>query len=451
MKFPEKFYWGTATASFQFEGAVEEDGRGKTIWDDFTRKPHAIYGGHIADVASDFYHKYPEDIRLMRELGLNAFRFSVGWTRVFPEGTGKVNRAGLDFYSRMIDNLLENGIEPFMTLFHWDYPTALEYRGGWLNPDSPKWYADYADTVIRALGDRVKKVMTFNEPMCFINSGYGDAMDAPGLRRSMKELLVMWHNVLIAHGMGVQAVRGAAPETQIGYAPTSTVAMPVENSAEAIETARKAYFSVSKDAPLWSCAMWSDPIMLGKYPEELTMYFDDIKPDIRPDDIKTIHQKLDFYAQNIYNGYYVKSDGNGGWSRLPREDGHARSLCDWPVTPECLYWGPKFLYERYGLPVYLTENGISCHDWVMLDGKVHDPNRQDMLERYLQQLGRAIGDGTDVRGYFVWTFLDDFEWRTGYSDRFGLVHVDFDTLKRIPKDSAYWYGNVARSNGGIIR
>ncbi len=451
MRFPGKFAWGAATASFQWEGGVKEEGRGSSIWDDFTRVPGKIYGAHHADVACDFYHRYPQDLALMKELGIPALRFSVSWSRILPEGTGKINEAGLDFYSRLLDTMLEKGIEPYMTLFHWDYPTALEYRGGWLNSESPMWYADYADIVMRRLGDRVKHVMTLNEPQCFIGSGYESGIDAPGLKRSRRELLTMAHHVMLAHGLGVQAIRAASPNMQVGYAPTCSSTIPATDSPEDIEAARRAYFHVDPAAPFWSVSWWSDPVMRGEYPAEAAEAMRADMPVIKPDDLKTMCQPLDFYAQNIYNGRPVKSDGRGGWVDLERTWGHARSACGWPITPEVLYWAPKFLYERYKLPFYITENGISCHDWVSLDGEVHDPNRIDMLERYIQAFGRAIADGVDGRGYFVWTLLDDFEWRTGYSDRFGLIYTDFQTLERIPKDSARWYGRVAQSNGGLIR
>ena len=450
MQFPEKFAWGAATASFQWEGAVNEDGRGPSVWDDFTRIPGKIYGGHHADVACDFYHRYPQDLAMMKDLGIPALRFSVSWSRVLPEGVGKINEAGLDFYDRLIDAMLEKGVDPYMTLFHWDYPTALEYRGGWLNPESPRWFADYADLVMRRLGDRVEHVMTFNEPQCFIGNGYATGIDAPGLKRSRKELLTMAHHVMLGHGLGVQAIRAAAPKTLVGYAPTCSGTIPATNSPGDIEAARKAYFHVNPKAPLWSVGWWSDPVVLGQYPVEAAEAMKADMPVVKPDDLKTMRQPIDFYAQNIYNGRPVKADGNGGWIDLERTWGYARSACNWPITPEVLYWAPRFLYERYKLPFYITENGLSCHDWVSLDGEVHDPNRIDMLERYIQAFGRAIADGVDGRGYFVWTLLDNFEWRNGYSDRFGMIYTDFQTQKRIPKDSAKWYGKVAQSNGGLV-
>lgn len=450
MKFPEKFVWGAATASFQWEGAVNEDGRGPSIWDDFTRVPGKIYDGHNADIACDFYHRYPEDLEMMKQLSIPALRFSVSWSRVLPEGTGKINEAGLDFYSRLVDTMLEKGIEPYMTLFHWDYPTALEYRGGWLNPESPRWYADYVEIVMRRLGDRVKHVMTFNEPQCFINSGYNDFVDAPGLKRSRKELLTMAHHVMMGHGLGVQAIRAVAPDCLVGFAPTATGTIPTSNSPEDIEAARKAYFYVNPESPFWSVSWWSDPVILGEYPTEAFEVMAADMPAIGANDLKTMCQPLDFYAQNIYNGYPVSHDNKGDWVRVSRPWGHPRSACNWPITPEVLYWAPKFLYERYKLPFYITENGISCHDWVSLDGEVHDPNRIDMHERYIREFGRAIADGVDGRGYFVWSLLDNFEWRTGYSDRFGMIYTDFQTLERIPKDSAKWYGKVAQSNGKFI-
>lgn len=451
MKFPENFAWGAATASFQWEGALKEDGRGPSIWDEFTHVPGRIFEGHTADTACDFYHRYADDLSLMQELGIPALRFSLSWSRILPQGRGTVNQAGLDFYSRLVDCMLEKGIAPYLTLFHWDYPLALEHLGGWLNPDSPRWFAEYADVVMRRLGDRVKHVITLNEPQCFIGQGYGRGIDAPGLKRSRRDLLLMAHRVMLAHGLGVQAIRAAAPGAQVGYAPTCSGTIPATNKPEDIEAARKAYFHVSPESPMWCVSWWSDPVILGRYPEEAAKAMEADMPSIGPNDLQTMCQPLDFYGQNIYNGRPVASDGKGGWIDLPRPDGYPRSAIGWPITPEVLYWAPKFLCERYHLPFYITENGMACHDWVGLDGKVHDPSRVDMMERYLQAFGRAIEDGVDGRGYFAWTLMDNFEWRIGYSARFGMVYTDFQTQQRIPKDSALWYGRVAQTNGQIIR
>ena len=448
MKFPEKFTWGVATASYQIEGGWNCDGRGPTVWDDYCHyRSERIFDRHTGDAAVDFYHRYAQDLKMMKELGIPALRFSVAWSRVMPEGRGAVNEKGMDFYRNLIDAALENGIEPFMTLFHWDLPAALDDRGAWLNPDISDWFADYAAKVGQALGDRVEHIMTFNEPQCFLGDGYFNDVDAPGIKRSRRDLLRMAHNTLLAHGKAVMAIRSVAPKALIGVAPTSGVALPV--TEKDVDAARRAYFELPEDGtPLWTPSWWSDPAILGRYPDDAWKMGADM-PAIGQNDLKIICQKLDFYGQNIYNGYPVVKDGDG-WKRIPRKPGYPRSACNWPLTPEALYWGPKFLYERYHLPIYITENGISCHDAVLLDGKVHDPNRIDTLERYIHEFGRAILDGVDGRGYFVWTLMDDFEWRTGYSDRFGLVHVDFETQKRLPKDSAYWYGKIARENGAGI-
>ena len=453
MGFRDDFVWGAATASYQVEGAAFEDGRGYTVWDDFCRRPGKTFRGENGDVACDHYHRYKEDVALMRALNLKAYRFSIAWSRILPEGAGDINPKGLAFYSNLVDALLENGITPYVTLFHWDLPYALYRRGGWQNPDSPEWFARYTKVVADALGGRVKHFITFNEPQCFIGLGHATGEHAPGDIRSRRALLEMAHNVLLAHGRAVQVLREKVPGAAVGYAPTGGAHYPASDSPADIEAARTAYFATSQnpDNILWDVSWWSDPVMLGAYPEKALALYETDMPVIGLRDMETIAQPLDFYAQNIYNGGMVRASGNEyGWEFVERPEGYARTAIGWPVTPESLYWGPKFLYERYKRPIYITENGLSAHDWVDLDGQVHDPNRIDFLRRYLRELRRASEDGVDIRGYFAWSLMDNFEWSRGYSERFGLIHVDYETQKRTIKDSGYWYRELIAANGAAL-
>lgn len=445
MAFKKDFAWGVATASYQIEGAVNEDGRGLTDWDVYTHQRGNVSDGCNGDVACDHYHRFREDVKLMKELGIPAYRFSICWTRLFPNGTGEFNEKGAKFYSDLIDELLANGIEPYISLFHWDYPYELYKKGGWLNDDSIKWFADYAAKVVELYSDRVKYFITFNEPQCFIGLGHGGGDKAPGVKMPFKALFQMAHNVMKAHGAAVIAMRKAAKQPiKIGYAPTCSAVEPRTDSSQDIEAARKAYFAcqpMNAWNVLWSVSWWSDPVLLGRYPQDGLEMYQDYLPDITPEDMELIHQPLDFYGQNIYNARYVEADENGEPRLLNRKPGASLNALKWSVSPKCLYWGPKFLYERYGLPIVITENGMACHDTVSLDGKVHDPNRIDFLHRYLLELERATDDGVPVDGYFLWTFQDNFEWSIGYTCRMGIVYTDFETQERIPKDSAYWYKN----------
>lgn len=449
MAFQKDFIWGTATASYQVEGAAQEGGRGPSVWDDFCREPGRVFDGHTGNTACDHYHHFREDIQLMKQLGAQAYRFSISWTRILPEGTGRVNEEGLRFYEELVQELLDNGITPFVTLFHWDYPAALERQGAWLNPKSPEWFAEYTRVVAKRLGSKVKHYFTLNEPQCFIGLGYGTGEHAPGLRCSRRDTLQMAHNVLLAHGRAVQVLREEVPGVQIGFAPTGSSFYPATDSAEDVEAARQATFDVPER---WSFAIgwWSDPVLLGHYPEIGLKRLGSDAPNIAPGDLELIHQPLDFYGQNIYNSCPVRADGKGGYENAPRPVGYARTANNWPVTPQSLYWVPKFLYERYHLPIYITENGTSCHDAVSLDGKVHDPNRVDFMQRYLRELRRGISEGVDVRGYFAWSLMDNFEWNFGYSERFGLVYVNYASQERIPKDSFYAYQRIIAENGANL-
>ncbi|MDP6438166.1 MAG: GH1 family beta-glucosidase [Candidatus Brocadiia bacterium] len=453
MGFPEGFVWGAAAASYQIEGAWNEDGKGMSVWDMMCRRPGAIWEGQSGDVACDHYHRYREDVALMKEIGLGAYRLSISWPRVIPEGAGAVNEKGLDFYDRLIDELRAAGITPYVTLFHWDYPYELYCRGGWLSPDSPRWFADYAGVVVDRLSDRVQDWMTFNEMQCFMGLGHFAGEHAPGDKFALAPFLRAVHNALLAHGRGVQTIRARArTECRVGLVPAGFVKMPATDDPADVEAARRAMFSMPDRGPLsyWNNTWWMDPPLEGAYPEEGLRLYGADAPAVRDGDMETICQPLDFLGVNTYRGEYVRAGDDGEPQEVPYRLGWPVTTFHWPVMPESLYWGPKFYHERYGLPLLLTENGMACTDWVSLDGKVHDMQRIDFLHRYLLQLERAIQDGVDVRGYFYWSILDNFEWAEGFKQRFGLVHVDYPTQKRTLKDSAHWYKDVIATNGEVL-
>lgn len=448
--FPKNFTWGAATASYQVEGAAEADGRGPSIWDRFCRKPGAVYDGHTGDIACDHYHRMEADVALMREIGLQAYRFSIAWPRILPEGTGAINEAGLAFYDRLVDQLLEAGIQPWMTLYHWDLPLALYHRGGWLNPASPDWFAAYADAVVQRLGDRVNRWMTFNEPQIFIGHGLEKGIHAPGDKLALPEQLLAGKHVLLAHGRACQSIRAhaTAPDCQIGWAPAIGGLGPDDpENPESVAAAKEALFQVN-ESPVNGVSWWSDPVMFGRFPESMPDSVRAAMPTFSEQDFATIHQPIDFFGVNIYALWRrFKRAADGTKQGLPRSLALPYNHFDWPITPDCLYWTPRYLYERYETPIVITENGMASHDWVALDGKVHDPQRIDFLERHLSELRRAIADGVDVRGYLQWSLMDNFEWAEGYLRRFGIVHIDYPTGQRTLKDSARWYGEVIRSNG----
>lgn len=454
MTFPQGFSWGCATASYQIEGAAFEDGKGRSIWDVFSHEPGRILGGDTGDVACDHCHRWQEDVALMAEIGLNAYRFSVDWPRILPDGTGTVEPRGLGFYDRLVDGLLAAGIEPWVTLYHWDLPHALHLRGGWLNPAISDWFAEYTAVVVDALSDRVSHWMTLNEPNVYVAAGYLDGEHAPGLKLDVDGGLQVGHNSLLAHGKAVQTIRARANSAPtIGVARAGVVRMPASESVEDIASAREAMFSVSSSSH-YSHAWFGDPMILGRYPEGLFRRFGKGWPSIGARDMETICQPLDFYGLNVYfpdqvvaaGGLAEPGVGDKVSGELP-----GFTMMGWPVWPESIYWGLRFLAERYRLPLVVTENGMANTDWLSLDGRVHDPQRIDYLARYLRQVKRAVDEGVDVRGYFVWTLRDNFEWARGMRPRFGLIYVDYPTQRRVLKDSARWYRTVIETNGRALR
>ncbi len=450
MSFDQDFVWGAATASYQIEGAGQIDGRGPCVWDMFCRKPGAVYESHNGDVACDHYHRYAGDIELMKELGIRGYRFSISWPRILPTGQCDVNGKGLDFYNRLVDQLLASGIEPWVTLFHWDYPLELYRQGGWLNPDSPKWFADYATVLAQSLGDRVTNWMTQNEPQCFIGLGLHTGVHAPGDKLRWDEVLVAMHHAMVGHGLATQALRASAKlPAKVGMAHACAIFMPETDSEDDRAAAHEATFGVETESA-WNMAWWLDPVFFGKYPEDGVRAYGEKMPKFNPDDLKTMHQPLDFFGMNMYHGIRVRRGKDGKPEPVGRPIGAPVTALKWPVEPDCLYWGAKFFYERYGKPIIVTENGLSNQDWISVDGHVHDPQRIDYTHRHVAELKKAARDGVKVGGYFHWSLMDNFEWAEGYRERFGLIFVDYATQKRIPKDSYRWYQNVIRTNGADI-
>ncbi|MES1209255.1 MAG: GH1 family beta-glucosidase [Pseudomonadota bacterium] len=453
--FPKDFVWGVATASYQVEGASAEDGKGPSVWDVFSKKPGAVFEGHTGDVACDHYHRYKEDIALMKRLGATSYRFSVSWPRVLPAGTGAPNPKGLDFYSRLVDELARNGIAPMCTLFHWDFPQALYQRGGWLNRDVAGWFADYAAVVADKLGDRIKVWVTQNEPQCFIGMALRDGVHAPGDKLKDPEYLTAAHNAMRAHAKAVQALRahakGKAGDVKIGYVLAAQLAQPASEAAEDVEAARWANFSV-RDRHQWNNSWWTDPVLLGKYPEDGVKLYGKDMPVWKAGDLDEMKQPIDFLGLNIYKADTWRRGDDGKPAQVSVPPGYPRSGVDWqPITPAALYWGPRFFHDRYRLPMSITENGLSTRDQIFLDGKVHDPQRIDYMHRALLELSRGVREGLPVTGYYAWSLLDNFEWADGYKQRFGLVYVDYQTQKRIPKDSFDWYRRTIASGGGNLR
>ncbi len=456
LSFPRDFLWGAATAAYQVEGAAAEDGRGPCVWDMFCRRPGKVWHDQCADTSADHYHRMREDVALMKDMGLPAYRFSISWSRVLPEGAGTPNPKGLDFYDRLVDALLGAGIAPWATLYHWDLPLALYHRGGFMNRDVADWFGDYTALVAHRLSDRVRSWMPLNEPQVFIGSGLQLGRHAPGDQLGFTEVMLAAHNTLRCHGRAVQALRARARRPlEIGTAQAGVNRVPATPRPEDVEAARERALATDPET-MYSNTLWLDPMVLGRYPQD---YLDGNRNHLPPlfgtsalgDDLKVISAPLDFLGVNQYQADRVRRTRDGKIETVPYPDGFPITASfEWAVAPETMYYMPKFLYERYRKPIYITENGISVRDWVGVDGQCHDPTRIDFTIRYLRALARALADGVPVRGYFHWSLLDNFEWAEGFKHRFGLVHVDYATGKRTPKDSARFYRDVIASHGARI-
>ncbi len=444
MKFPKDFIWGAATSSYQIEGAAYRDGGGRSTWDMLGRHDGKIAGGDTGESACEHYRHYRDDVGLMAGIGFDAYRFSVSWPRVLPEGIGSVNQRGLDFYSRLVDALLERGITPWLTLFHWDFPYELYCRGGWLNRDSADWFADYAAIVVDALSDRVAHWCTINEPQVYIGLGHHQGVHAPGLQMGLAEALLAGHHTLLAHGKATQVIRARASKTPvIGAAHAGTFYIPDSASDADVEIARQLNFGI-REQNFFNNTWFSDAMHLGRYPADGVELFADAMPRIRDGDLETIGQPLDYFGANVYWGSYVRDRGDGEHELVVRHD-YPHTDMGWPITPEVLYWAPTYFTERYALPYVVLENGLA-YDGAGDAGPIHDGLRIDFMREYLREYGRAIRDGAPCLGYFQWSLLDNFEWAEGYAKRFGIIHVDFATQQRTLKDSAHWYRQVIAAN-----
>jgi beta-glucosidase len=441
--FPSDFLWGSATASYQVEGAVHEAGRGPSIWDTFSHTPGKTHNGDTGDIADDYFHRYREDIQFMKELGLKTCRFSIAWPRIFPTGTGAPNPQGLDFYNKMIDALLEAGIQPFCTLYHWDLPQPLQDRGGWENRDTAKAFADYAGYTVSKLADKVQHFMTMNEMRTFVELGYGNGTHAPGLRLDQKRLAQLTHYVVLGHGLGLQAIRAhGRPNTKAGIADNLTPPIPVYETPENIAAAHTALREEN--------AMFLTVLQEGRYTDLYLKRLGANAPHFTAEEMSIIGAPMDFTGLNIYQPTYVRADSSSksGYALVPNPASYPHMYSDWlNIGPEGLYWGPKLVADTWKVKaIYITENGTSSSDTIAPDGQVYDTDRVMFLRNYLTQLQRAVSEGVPVKGYFLWSLLDNFEWADGYSKRFGISYVDFITQKRTPKLSAHFYKQVIATN-----
>jgi beta-glucosidase len=444
-RFPDGFLWGTATAAYQIEGAVTEDGRGTSIWDTFVRTPGKMLGEGDADVACDHYHRYREDVALMADIGATAYRFSISWPRIFPDGTGEPNPKGIDFYSRLVDELLAHGIEPFATLYHWDLPQALQDRGGWQSRATSEAFAAYAGHVAAKLGDRVSHFFTLNELHNVVEGGHETGVVAPGLQLPARDVNSLRHNVVLAHGLGVQAIRANAPRpVKVGPADNVYVVTPVvetEEHVSAAEIATREY-----NAGLMT-------VMLeGRYTDLFLERAGRDAPAFTEEEMATIGTPLDFVGINIYQSdHYVAASGEApGWVDVPFAESHPHAASWHRLSPESMYWGTRHLHELWGVEeIYVTENGCASTDAVLEDGTICDTDRIAFLRAYLTQLQRATAEGIPVRGYFHWSIMDNFEWIAAYRSRYGLYAVDFETQERTPKLSASYFREVSRRNAVV--
>lgn len=442
LSFPKDFRWGVATAAYQIEGAVKEDGRGQTNWDVFSHTPGKIANGDTGDVACDSYHRYADDIQLMKNLGVGTYRMSLAWSRIFPEGRGKPNQKGVDYYNKVVDTLLAAGIEPYVTLFHWDLPQALP--GGWQNRDTALAFADYAGYMAGKLSDRVHNFMTVNELRCFTDLGHQVGIHAPGLKLDAAGVNQVRHHGVLAHGLGVQAIRAhARPGTQVGLADNTIFYCPVMETPEHVAAAKKATREKN--------AMFLTAIMEGRYIDEYLTEQGAAAPKVQAGDMAAISSPLDFVALNIYTPEWVRADdGPSGYVTIPHIASSPRMASPWLVVgPEVAYWGPRMVSELWGpKTLYISENGASADDPVV-DGHIDDADRVMYLRNYFNNFRRLVAEDYPLKGYFLWSLMDNFEWADGYSKRFGIHYVDFATQKRTPKLSALWYREVIRQ-GRIV-
>jgi beta-glucosidase len=441
LRFPPGFTWGVATAAPQIEGAAFEDGKSPSVWDTFSRQPGAVLNGDTLDTACDHYHRFDADFALMRKLGIRNYRLSLAWPRIHPEGDTAVNQKGLDFYHRLFDSMLKHGITPWVTMYHWDMPQALEDRGGWRVRGSADAFARYADTIVRAYGDRVKNWITLNEIFCFTRLGYGTGQKAPGCRESEQVVNQTYHHALLAHGHGLRAVREHGGKgARVGLTDNVIVTAPLDLQPANIAAAQRAFREENIRV--------LDPVFTGSYGPVYRKITGKDAAKTERGDFALISQKMDFLGLNIYTGFFVRAGKGGRPEKVPFPTNYPRSDCAWLyLMPQVLYWGPKLVTDLYGkLPLYITENGAGYNEGAPVNGEVHDLHRREYVRNNLTHLRSAMKDGVPVKGYFLWSFLDNYEWEDGYERRFGIVHNDFVTQKRTPKLSARWYTEVIKHN-----
>jgi beta-glucosidase len=439
-QFPAGFLWGCATSAYQIEGGAQEDGRGPSIWDTFSHTPGKTFEGVTGDVAGDSYHRYKEDVSLLKNLGAKGYRFSISWSRVFPEGRGTPNDKGLTYYQRLVDELLASGIEPYVTLFHWDLPQALP--NGWQSRDTAKAFADYAGFMAKRLSDRVHHFMTTNEFVCFTDLSYQVGQFAPGLKLAAAQVNQIRHHGLLAHGFGVQAIRANAQRgTKVGLAENPKVYVPVVETTQHIEAARRAFRE--ENAPFLTA------VMEGKYTDGYLAREGANAPKTESGDMKVIGSRLDFVGLNVYQPEYARADASAaGYAVVRRPTSFPQMASPWLfIGPEVIYWAIRHVSELWKpTALYITENGTSSEDLRTADGRIDDTDRVMFLRNYLTHLQRAAAEGYPIKGYFLWSLMDNFEWADGFSKRFGLYYVDFKTRERVPKLSAEWYRDVILHN-----
>ena len=444
IQFPKDFILGTAYAAYQVEGAWNEDGKGASIWDDFCHTQGHIKNGDTGDIACDSYHKFDEDVALMKEMGVKVHRFSLSWPRIFPNGTGAVNEKGIAYYDYMVDTLLKNGIEPWVTLYHWDLPSALQKKGGWESRETVEAFDRYAAYIGRHFSRRVHTYMPINEPECVAVLGYYTGEHAPGLHLADERIALIMHHLTLAHSAAVRALRVASEEPlKIGTVTCGRICYPQTESEKAENAAYEATFDLSSgDARAWG---FTHNIFLDRlfFPRAWGNVSDTVRKvwESQPDSDWDGMEKPDFIGLNVYNGDMTDENGH----IIPFPAGYPHTAIGWPITPKMMYYAPRHFFKRYGLPIVITENGLSCTDKVYLDGQVHDIDRIDFLTRYLTELKRSMDSGVPILGYLHWSLLDNFEWAKGYDDRFGLAYVDYATGKRILKDSGRWYGDLIKA------
>ena len=449
-QFPEHFLWGVSTSAYQIEGGAVTDGRLPSIWDTFSAQPGKVRNGDTGHVACDHYHRYTEDIKLMAAFGITHYRFSLSWSRIIPEGRGAVNEAGVDFYQRVVDCLLEHGITPHVTLFHWDSPQALEDRyGSWRSREMAQDFADYATVAVKRLGDRVHHWITHNEISCFTHMSYGVGKapsHPPGIVVSRpQDIWQTSHHALLGHGLACQAIRAASPQPcSVSLVDNFCVPVPIEELSANIQAAQHAFHLLGSNGGIIF------PALTGAYSDALLESLGPEAPEIQSGDLETIHQPLDSLGFNIYSGLYVQaSDAPGGYEMLKFPKGYPRMHMPWlQIVPDALYWGVRHVsdtLQRADLPIMITENGCAAQDQ-LVEGEVMDSDRISYLRQYLRAAHRAVAEGYPLHGYFVWSLLDNFEWSWGYDRRFGIVYVDYETQERIPKASARWYAECVRQN-----